>query len=139
MTAGEKIDRIIAGMKDWRGAVAARIRRVIHEADPEVVEEIKWRGAPVWSHDGNLCVLGAFQDKVKLTFPHGAHLPDPRGLFNNGLDGKEWRAIDIREHDELDEEALKDLVRAAAAYNRSTARAGSGRGTSGRGREKQVR
>lgn len=124
MTASEKIDRIIAGMKDWRGPVAARIRRIIHEADPFVTEEIKWRGAPVWSHDGNLCVLGAFKDKVKLTFPYGAHLPDPDGLFNNGLDGKAWRAIDIFEQDDINETALKALVRAAVDYNRTRARTG---------------
>jgi hypothetical protein len=116
MTASEQIDEIMAGLTDWRGAVFARIRKIIHEADPVITEEIKWRGAPVWSHDGNICVGGAFKDKVKLTFPEGAKLPDPDKLFNNGLEGKEWRAIDIFENVEINEESLKALVRAAVDY-----------------------
>ncbi len=124
MTAGEQIDEIIAGLADWRGPALARIRRIIREADPLITEEIKWRGAPVWSHDGNVCVGGAFRGKVKLTFPDGASLPDPDGLFNNGLGGKRWRAIDVFEQDELAEESLKALVRAAVEHNRSKAGAG---------------
>ncbi|MFZ5814868.1 MAG: DUF1801 domain-containing protein [Bacillota bacterium] len=121
MTASEQIDQIIASLTDWRGPVFARIRKAILEADPDITEEIKWRGAPVWSKGGNLCVGGAFKDKIKLTFPDGAHLPDPDRLFNNGLDGKEWRAIDILKDDEISEESLKNLVRAAIAYRQSKA------------------
>ncbi len=125
MTVSEQIDEIIAGLTDWRGPVLARVRKIIHEADPGVTEEIKWRGAPVWSHDGDICVGGAFKDKVELTFPEGARLPDPDRLFNNGLEGKEWRAIDIFEHDEINEESLKALVRAAVDYRHNKAGANS--------------
>jgi hypothetical protein len=125
MTASERIDEIIMGLTDWRGSVIARIRKIIHEVDPAVTEEIKWRGAPVWSHDGNICVVGAFKDKVKLTFPEGAKLPDPDRLFNNGLEGNQWRAIDIFENDKINEESLKTLVRAAVAYNQYKANAKS--------------
>lgn len=125
MTASEQIDQIIAGLGDWRGDVLARIRKLIHEADPLITEEIKWRGAPVWSHDGNIVVGGAFKEKVKLTFPDGAKLPDPDRVFNNGLDGKEWRAIDIFENDEINEESLKALVRAAVEYRHTKASAKS--------------
>lgn len=125
MTASDQIDEIIAGLTDWRGALFARIRKIIHEADPAITEEIKWRGAPVWSHDGNICVGGAFKEKVKLTFPDGAKLPDPDKLFNNGLEGKEWRAIDIYENDEINEESLKSLVLAAVEYNQNKANARS--------------
>lgn len=125
MTASEQIDEIIAGLTDWRGPVFARIRKIIHEADPVITEEIKWRGAPVWSHDGNICVGNAFKDKVKLTFPEGASLPDPDRLFNNGLEGNQWRAIDIFEHDEINEESLKALVRAAVDHCHNKANAKS--------------
>ena len=125
MTASEQIDEIIAGLTDWRGPVIARIRKVIHEADPAVTEAIKWRGAPVWCHDGNICVLTVLKNKVKLTFPEGAHLPDPDRLFNNGLDGKEWHAIDLCENDEINAEALKTLVRAAVDYRHNKANAKS--------------
>lgn len=125
MTASEQIDEIIAGLTDWRGPVFARIRTIIHEADPVITEEIKWRGAPVWSHDGNICVGNAFKDKVKLTFPEGAKLPDPDKLFNNGLEGNQWRAIDIFENDEINEESLKVLVRAAVDYYHNKANAKS--------------
>ena len=125
MTASEQIDELIAGLTDWRGPVLARIRKLILEAGPEITEAIKWRGAPVWCHDGNLVVAGAFKEKVKLTFPDGAHLPDPDKLFNNGLEGKEWHAIDIYESDEINEESLKALVRAAADYNQHKASAKS--------------
>lgn len=125
MTASEQVDEIIAGLTDWRGPVLARIRKIILEADPAITEEIKWRGAPVWCHHGNLVVAGAFKDKVKLTFPDGAHLPDPDRLFNNGLDGKEWHAIDMFEKDAINEEALKELVRAAVAYRHTKANATS--------------
>lgn len=130
MTASEQIDEIIAGLTDWRGPVFARIRRIIHEADPLITEEIKWRGAPVWSHDGNVCVGNAFKAKVKLTFPEGASLPDPDRLFNNGLEGKQWRAIDVFENDEIDEESFRTLVRAAVEHNRAKADARTETGTS---------
>lgn len=121
MTGSEQIDVIIAGLKDWRGPVIAQIRKLIHEADPLVTEGIKWRGAPVWSHDGNICLVGAFKGKVKLTFPDGAHLPDPDKLFNNGLEGNQWRAIDISESYEINAESLKGLVRAAVEYRQTMA------------------
>ncbi|MDF2629063.1 MAG: h16 [Symbiobacteriaceae bacterium] len=125
MTASEQIDEIIAGLPDWRGTVLARIRKLIVEADPDITEEIKWRGAPVWSHNGNICVVNAFKEKVKLTFPDGAKLPDPDNLFNNGLDGNQWRAIDIFEQDQIDEESLKTLIRAAVDYCQNKAGAKS--------------
>jgi len=97
----------------------AQIRRLMHEADPDVIEEWKWLGTPTWSHDGVLAVVAPFKGKVKLTFSRGAHLPDPKKVFNNGLGGKEWRAVDIFEADTLDENALKSLIRAAVNFNRS--------------------
>jgi hypothetical protein len=121
MTAGEQIDKMIAGLTDWRGPVFGRIRKVIHEADPVIAEEVKWRGAPVWSHDGNLCLAVAFKDKVKVTFPWGAKLPDPDKLFNNGLEGRQWRAIDVFQKDKINEKALKALVRAAVDFNHNKA------------------
>jgi len=121
MTAKEQIDKMIADLDDWRGPAFGRIRRIILKADPGITEEVKWRGAPVWSLDGNLCLAMAFKDKVKMTFPRGAKLADPHKLFNNGLGGKEWRAIDISEKDKIDEKALTALVRAAAAFNRAKA------------------
>jgi len=123
MTASEQIDEMIAGLTDWRGPVFARIRKIILKADPVITEEIKWRGAPVWSHDGNLCLAVAFKDKVKVTFPWGAMLPDPGKLFNNELEGKQWRAIDIFENDKINEKALKALVRAAVDFNHNIASA----------------
>lgn len=123
------VDAKIAAPADWRGETLARVRKLIREADPEVVEEVKWRkpsnpgGVPVWSHAGILCTGETYRDKVKLTFAHGAALPDPSGLFNASLDGNTRRAIDIREGDGIDEEAMKALVRAAAALNRARAAA----------------
>jgi hypothetical protein len=119
MNASESIDDLISTLTDWRGTTIASIRRIIHEADPEIVEEWKWMGSPVWSHDGVVCVAGAFKDKVKLTFNDGAGLPDPDKLFNNGLEGKKWRAIDLYRADKIDENALRALVRSAVAYNQS--------------------
>lgn len=123
MTATEQIDEMIAGLTDWRGPAFARIRKIILTADPVITEEVKWRGAPVWSHDGNLCLAVAFKDKVKVTFPWGAMLPDPDKLFNNELEGKQWRAIDIFEDDKIKEKALKALVRAAVDFNHNQASA----------------
>lgn len=109
--------------KDWRSETLARVRKLIEEADPEAVEERKWRkpsnpaGVPTWSHAGLICTGETYRDKVKLTFAKGASLPDPAGLFNSGLDGGTRRAIDIREGETIDEEAFKALIRAAVALN----------------------
>ena len=121
--ASARIDQRIAELADWRGQTLARMRRLIHEADPAVVEEWKWRGTPVWSHDGILCTGETYKSVVKLTFAKGAALADLSGLFNASLDGNVRRAIDIREDDKLDETAFKALIRAAAALNRSKAKA----------------
>lgn len=117
MSASKRIDKTIADLSDWRGERLAEIRRLIHEVDPEVVEEWKWMGSPVWSHDGMYALANAHKDKVKLTFFHGAELSDPKKLFNAGLEGNTWRAIDFREGDKIDETALKALLREAMAYN----------------------
>lgn len=117
VNASERIDRMIAGLADWRGAMLAEIRRLIREVDPEVIEDWKWMGTPVWSHDGMYALANAHKDKVKITFHHGARLRDPKKLFNAGLDGNQWRAIDLREGDTLDKPALKALLREAIAYN----------------------
>lgn len=111
------IDARIAELGDWRGAALARMRALVHEADPEVVEEWKWRGVPVWSHDGILCTGETYRTHVKLTFARGAALDDPAGLFNASLDGNVRRAIDIREGEEIDADAFRALVRAAVALN----------------------
>jgi hypothetical protein len=119
MTATEQIDQLIEGLTDWRGKTLASVRKTILEADPEIIEEWKWMGSPVWSRDGMIAVGNAHKDKVKLTFSHGASLPDPDKLFNNGFGGKVWRAIDISEGDEVDARALKTLVRAAIDFNQA--------------------
>jgi len=116
------IDARIKELPDWRGEMLSRIRRLIKQADPEVVEEWKWRGVPVWSHDGMICTGETYKDKVKLTFAKGASLKDPAGLFNSSLEGNTRRALDLHEGDEIDERAFKSLVRAAAALNASSAR-----------------
>jgi hypothetical protein len=116
------IDARVKELPDWRGEMLAQVRRLIHQADPEVVEEWKWRGVPVWSHDGMICTGETYKDKVKLTFAKGASLEDPVGLFNASLEGNTRRAIDLHEGDEIDESAFKSLVRAAAALNASSAR-----------------
>jgi hypothetical protein len=117
MNPTERIDQLIAELTDWRGKTLASIRKTIVEADREIIEEWKWMGSPVWSRDGIIAVGNAHKDKVKLTFSHGASLPDPDKLFNAGLEGKVWRAIDLFESDKVNERALKDLVRAAVDYN----------------------
>jgi hypothetical protein len=113
------IDARIAALDDWRGTTLAHVRALIHAADPEVVEEWKWRGVPVWSHDGIICTGETYKAVVKLTFAKGAALPDPAGLFNSSLDGNTRRAIDLREGESLDEDAFKTLIRAAVARNGS--------------------
>lgn len=116
-SASQRIDRKIASLGDWRGVRLSEIRQIIHEVDPEVVEEWKWMGTPVWSHQGMYVLANAHKDKVKLTFFHGAKLADPQKLFNAGLDGGKWRAIDLREGDRMDKAALKALLREAVAFN----------------------
>jgi hypothetical protein len=111
------IDERIKGLGDWRGAMLARVRALIHESDPEIVEEWKWRGVPVWSHGGIVCTGETYKSVVKLTFAKGAALADPKKLFNSSLDGNVRRAIDIREGEKVQEAALKDLIRAAVALN----------------------
>jgi hypothetical protein len=118
----ELIDERIAELDDWRGRTLARMRALIKEADPDVVEEWKWMGTPVWSHDGILCTGETYKAKVKLTFAKGASLPDPANLFNSSLDGNVRRAIDIAEGEEIDARAFKSLVRAAVALNSSSAK-----------------
>ena len=116
------IDARIGELDDWRGRTLAHVRALIKQADPEVVEEWKWRGVPVWSHDGMICTGETYKNVVKLTFAKGASLEDPSGLFNSSLEGATRRAIDIHEGEELDADAFKTLVRAAVALNRSRAR-----------------
>ncbi|HEY5337341.1 MAG TPA: DUF1801 domain-containing protein [Rhizomicrobium sp.] len=117
MTPSAHIDQLIAKLTDWRGKTLADVRKAILEADREIVEEWKWMGSPVWSRDGIIVVGNAHKDKVKLTFAHGAKLDDPDKLFNAGLGGNAWRAIDLFEDDKIDARALKSLIRAAIAYN----------------------
>ena len=121
-SASRLIDARIKELGDWRGETLARIRGVIRQADPDVVEEWKWRGVPVWSHAGVVCTGETYKAVVKMTFAKGASLPDPARLFNSSLEGNARRAIDIHEGDELDEDALKALVRAAVALNEASAR-----------------
>src|SRR5260370_7099933 len=113
------IDELIAELTDWRGKTLASIRKSILEADREIIEEWKWMGSPVWSHDGIIAVGNAHKDKVKLTFSHGASLPDPDKLFNAGLGGNAWRAIDFFEGDKINDRALQNLVLAAIYYNQT--------------------
>jgi len=118
MNPSERIDQLIAELTDWRGKTLAGIRKNILEVDREIIEEWKWMGSPVWSRDGMIAVGNAHKDKVKLTFSHGASLADPDKLFNAGLGGNQWRAIDLFEGDKINERALKNLVRAAIDYNK---------------------
>jgi hypothetical protein len=115
------IDARIEDLGDWRGEMLSRLRALIKEADPEVAEEWKWRGVPVWSHDGLICTGETYKNVVKMTFAKGASLKDPSGLFNSSLDGNTRRAIDFHEGEKIDEEALKTLVRAAVTLNKSRA------------------
>src|SRR5579872_6352513 len=119
MDASKRIDQLIAGIADWRGKTFAHVRKTILAADPEIVEEWKWMGSPVWSKDGIIAVANAHKGKVKLTFDHGARLADPEKLFNAGLEGNQRRAIDFFEGDRINAPALKNLVRAAIAFNQA--------------------
>jgi hypothetical protein len=127
-TGSDAVDAKLRTLGDWRGALLTRLRRLIHEADPEVVEAVKWRkpsnplGVPTWEHDGIICTGETYKDKVKLTFAYGASLDDPEGLFNSSLDGGTRRAIDFREDSRVDERAFKALIREAVALNGSRAR-----------------
>src|SRR6202043_3633283 len=116
-SASELISKRIAELGDWRGKTLSKMRKLVTQADPDVVEEWKWRGTPVWSHDGIICTGESYKEVVKLTFAKGASLKDPARLFNSSLDGNVRRAIDIHEGDKVDEAALKDLIRAAVALN----------------------
>jgi hypothetical protein len=116
------IDERIAELGDWRGEMLGRLRVLIKEADPDVVEEWKWRGVPVWSHDGLICTGETYKSVVKMTFAKGAALKDPSRLFNSSLEGNTRRAIDLREGEKIDEKALKTLVRAAVTLNKSKAK-----------------
>jgi hypothetical protein len=117
MTASEQIDKKIAGHPDWRGKLLAGIRRLVREADPEILEEWKWRGAPTWSHNGLVCVANIFKDTVKVVFASGAKLADPNGIFNSELAGNAWRGITFSEKDKINEPAFKKLVRSAVELN----------------------
>ena len=120
-SASQSIDARITELGDWRGKMLGRLRALVKEADPDVVEEWKW-SVPVWSHDGLICTGETYKNAVKMTFAKGAALKDPSGLFNSSLEGNTRRAIDFREGDKIDEQALQALVRAAVALNKSTAR-----------------
>jgi hypothetical protein len=127
MGASSEIDKRIRELDDWRGETLGRVREIIKEADPDVIEEWKWAkatspGTPVWSHNGGICTGETYKKVVKLTFFKGASLSDPSGLFNSSLDGRVRRAIDIKEDDEIDEDALKNLVREAVALNSGSAK-----------------
>ena len=119
LAAAELISKRIADLADWRGKTLARMRKLIHQADPDMIEEWKWMGTPVWSHDGIVCTGESYKSVVKLTFARGAALKDPSGLFNSSLDGNVRRAIDIREGETIDASAFKALVREAIAVNRA--------------------
>ncbi|WP_253294618.1 DUF1801 domain-containing protein [Anaerocolumna aminovalerica] len=114
------IDERIEELGDWRGQMLSKVRNLIKEADPEVVEELKWRGTPVWSHDGIICTGETYKNVVKMTFVKGASLEDPAHIFNSSLDGNTRRAIDFHQGDQVDEEALKELIRSAIALNKSS-------------------
>jgi len=131
-TASKNITKRIQELGDWRGETLAWVRQVIHDADPEILEEWKWMGTPVWSHDGGVCTGESYKQVVKLTFFRGASLQDPRKLFNSSLEGNTRRAIDIRAGEKLNEAAFKKLIRAAVAANSAATRASTSGGRSGR-------
>jgi hypothetical protein len=135
MNPSEHIDQLIAKLRDWRGKTLASVRKSILEADREISEEWKWMGSPVWSRDGIIAVGNAHKEKVKLTFAHGAKLPDPDKLFNAGLEGSTWRAIDFFEGDKIDGRALKNLIRAAIDYNQSKSKKKAPAGTRAKARK----
>src|SRR5216117_253475 len=126
-SASALIDEKIQELGDWRGKTLAKVREIVHEADPEILEEWKWMGTPVWSHGGIICTGETYKNAVKMTFLKGAALKDPSGLFNSSLDGNARRAIDIHEGDKIDEAALKDLIRAAVTLNVTAKGRGQGK------------
>ena len=139
MNPSERIDQLIAQLPDWRGTTLAGVRKTILAADRKIVEEWKWRGSPVWSRDGIIAVGNAHKEKVKLTFAHGAKLPDPDNLFNAGLGGGTWRAIDFFVGDKVNARALKNLIRAAIDFNQSKSKKKAAAGTRAKaGRNKQA-
>jgi len=115
----ERIDKYIVALTDWRGKILSNLRKIIHDAEPEIIEEWKWMGSPCWYHDALISVANAHKDKVKVTFAQGASLPDPDKIFNAGLEGNRWRAIDFHKGDRINERALKNMIRAAVVYNRA--------------------
>ncbi len=117
MTASEQIDKKIADYPDWRGRLLADIRRLVHEADPEILEESKWRGAPTWSHNGLVCLANIYKETVKVIFASGAKLADPKGIFNSELAGNAWRGITFSENDKINERAFKKIVQSAVELN----------------------
>lgn len=136
MDASEQIDKLIAGIADWRGKTLASVRKTILAADKEIMEEWKWMGSPVWSRDGILAVGNAHKDKVKLTFMYGAKLADPDKLFNAGFEGNERRAIDFFDGDKVNAPALKNLVRAAVEYNQAKKSTKKAPASAGKARKK---
>jgi hypothetical protein len=138
-SASALIDEMIAELTDWRGKTLVTIRKSILEADPEIIEEWKWMGSPVWSRDGMIAVGNAHKDKVKLTFAHGANLPDPDKLFNAGLGGNAWRAIDLFEGDKINERALKNLILAAIEYNQTKLKKKAPAGTRAKAHKRKKR
>jgi hypothetical protein len=136
MNPSERIDELIGGLADWRGKTLASVRKVFLESDREVIEEWKWMGSPVWSRNGMIAVGNAHKGKVKLTFLHGASLPDPDKLFNADLEGKKWRAIDFLEGDTVNSRALKKLVRAAIEHNQTKLKKKSPAGTRAKTRKR---
>jgi len=117
MSPSELINKYIVGLTDWRGIMFANLRKIIHDADPKIIEEWKWMGSPCFSHDGLILVANAHKDKIKLTFSQGASLPDPDKLFNAGLEGNKWRAIDLYEGDKIKELSFKVLINSAVVHN----------------------
>jgi hypothetical protein len=135
----ERIDHLIAGLADWRGKALASIRKTILDADPQIIEEWKWMGSPVWSRDGIVAVATVLKDKVKLTFSQGASLPDPDKLFNAGLTGNRWRAIDFFEGDGINDRAVKTLIRDGIAYNHTKLKRKAPAGTRSIGQKRKRR
>jgi hypothetical protein len=138
MNPSQRIDQLIAELTDWRGKTFAGIRKSILAADREIIEEWKWMGSPVWSRDGMIAVANAHKGKVKLTFAHGARLPDPDQLFNAGLEGNARRAIDFLEGDKINERALKNLVRAAIDFNQTKSKKKTPAGTRAKARKSKT-
>jgi hypothetical protein len=119
MSPSKHINKLITDLGDWRGDILTHFRKIIHDADPDIIEEWKWMGSPCWSRSGLIVVGNAHKDKIKLTFSQGAKLSDPDKIFNNGLEGNRWRAIDFNKNDQINEHALRELIQTAVLYNLS--------------------